>query len=83
MLLTVKAHCTHHCAKTQMHNRVVSQQGFWEILFGYKDRLDMGQTLSIEKRVVENMINTIKHKIHSWRARIRYRAGGSTNNTKS
>lgn len=47
------------------------------VLSGYKDRLDMGQTLSIEKRVVENMINTIKHKIHSWRAGIRYRAGGS------
>lgn len=52
------------------------------VLSGYKDRLDMGQTLSIEKRVVENMINTIKHKIHSWRAGIRYRAGGSKSNTK-
>lgn len=45
------------------------------VLFEYKDRLDMSQTLSIEKRVVEN-INMIKHKIHSWWAGIRYRTGG-------
>lgn len=45
------------------------------VLSGYKDRLDMDQTLSIEKRAVENT-NTIKHKIHSWQAGIRYRAGG-------